>query len=71
MIEIKKDFFLEPKNRPTKNKDDLVSLTNRLEGQFLRNEGDKRLGSESASREAREARQRCDELSRIGNERDI
>ena len=48
-----------------------MSLTNRLEGQFLRNEGDKRLGSESASREAREARQRCDELSRIGNERGV
>ena len=52
-----------------RKQDDLVSLTNRLEGQFLRNEGDKRLGSESASREAREARQRCDELSRIGKVR--
>ena len=41
------------------------SVTNRLEGQFLRTEGDKRLNNDAATREARDARTRCDELSRI------
>ena len=45
--------------------EDLQSVVNRVEGQFLRTEGDKRLGSESATREARDARNRCDELSKI------
>ena len=45
--------------------DDLQSVTNRLEGQFLRTEGDKRLNNDAAAREARDARSRCEELSRI------
>ena len=40
-------------------------MTNRLEGQFLRTEGDKRLNNDAAAREARDARSRCEELSRI------